>query len=162
MYFKLNGKTVVKATMENGLYIVNHVSSRNRETAFHSIDHKMIGSNQQELPAPSSSNQTGGLNQSAKDRYLLFHRRFAHLGPKKTSKLHAVTTLGQPIKNPNDREICEVCAITKMKNSIPKMLAAHMITQLALIQLDISSPVPTSLQGNRYFLRIVTSFTCKN
>jgi hypothetical protein len=102
MYFKLNRKTVVKATMENSLYIVNHVSSHHRETAFHSIDHKMTDSNQQELPAPSLSNQTGRLNQSAKDRNLLFHRHFAHLSPKKISKLHTVITLGQPIKVPKD------------------------------------------------------------
>jgi hypothetical protein len=34
MYFKLNGKRVVKAMMENSLYIVDHVSNCYRETAF--------------------------------------------------------------------------------------------------------------------------------
>jgi hypothetical protein len=138
-------KLIVKATMENGLYIVDHVSSRYKETALPCVDQNMNDSNEQELAIPSSSNQMGGLNQSAKDRYLLFHRRFAHLGPKKISKLHTKTTLDQPIKVPKDLEICQVCAITKMKNSIPKTLADHMITKLALIQFDIAGPFPISL-----------------
>jgi hypothetical protein len=96
MYFKLNRKTVVKAMMENGHYIVDHVSSPYKETAFPCIDHNMNCSNKQELAIPTSSGRTGGLNQSAKDRYLLFRRCFAHLGPKKIYKLHSVTTLDQP------------------------------------------------------------------
>jgi hypothetical protein len=71
------------------------------------------------------------------------------------SKLHTITTLDQPIKIPKNLDICEVCAIAKMKNSIPKILADH-------IQFDIAGPFPTSLQGNRYFLLIVDSFTSKN
>jgi hypothetical protein len=73
-----------------------------------------------------------------------------------------VTTLNQPIEVPKDLDICEVCAITKMKNSIPKTLANHMISKLTLIQVDIAGPFLTSLQGNRYFLLIIDSFTCKN
>jgi hypothetical protein len=32
-----------------------------------------------------------------KERYLLYHRRFAHLGPAKIAKLHKVTTLQKKI-----------------------------------------------------------------
>jgi hypothetical protein len=67
IYFKLNGKTVVKATMENGLYIVDHVCSCYKETAFPCVDQNINNSNKHELAIPSLSNQTGGLNQSAKD-----------------------------------------------------------------------------------------------
>jgi hypothetical protein len=70
-----------------------------------------------------SSRQSRRLNQSAKDRYLLFHRCFARLGPKKITKLHIVTTLDQPIKVSKDLGIYEVCAIAKMKNTILKTLA---------------------------------------
>jgi hypothetical protein len=162
MYFKLNRKTVIKATMENGLYIVNHVSTQYKETAFPRVDYNMNDFNQQQLPMTALSRQSDRLNQSAKDRYLLFHGRFAHLGPKKISKLHTVTTLDQLIKVPKDLKIYEVCAIAKMKNTIPKTLANHMISKLTLIQFDIASPFPTSLQGNRYFLLIIDSYTCKN
>jgi hypothetical protein len=44
MYFKLNGKTIIKATMENGLYILNHVSKQYKETAFPSVDYNMNNS----------------------------------------------------------------------------------------------------------------------
>jgi hypothetical protein len=70
-----------------------------------------------------------------------------------------VTTLDQQIKVLNDLDICEVCAITKMKNSI---LANHMVSELTLIQFDIAGPFPPSLQRNRYFLLIIDSFTHKN
>jgi hypothetical protein len=80
----------------------------------------------------------------------------------KISKLHNVTTLDQPIKVPKDLNICEVCAIATMKNSIPKTLADHMVSKLALIQFDIAGPYLISLQRNRYFLLINESFTCKN
>jgi hypothetical protein len=45
MYFKLTGNTVIKATMENGLYIVNHVSKQYKETAFPSVDYNTNDSN---------------------------------------------------------------------------------------------------------------------
>jgi hypothetical protein len=122
----------------------------------------MSNSNEKQLPIRGLARHTSGLNQSAKDRYLLFHRRFAHLSPKKISKLHTVTTLDKPVKVPKDLKICEGYAITKMKNSIPKTLANHMVSKLSLIQFDITSPFPTSVQGNRYFLLIIDSFTRKN
>jgi hypothetical protein len=133
MYFKLNGKTVIKATMENGLYIVNHISKQYKETAFLSINYNMNDFNQQQLLMTTSSRQSGRLNQSAKDRYFSFHRCFAHLSPKKISKLHSVMTHNQPIKVPKDLEICQICTIAKIKNTIPKTLSDDMVSKLALI-----------------------------
>jgi hypothetical protein len=131
MYFKLKGTTVIKARMENGLDIVKHVSKQYKETAFPSVDYNMNNSNQQQLPMTTSSRQSGELNQFAKDRYLLFHKRFAHLGPMRNSKLYTMTTLDQPIKVPKDLEICKVCAVAKMNNTILKTLANHMVSKFA-------------------------------
>jgi hypothetical protein len=83
-----------------------------------------------------------------KERYLLYHRRFAHLGPAKIAKLYEVTTLEKKIKVPEKKEICEVCALTKMRNSIPKQLRDYKAEKLALVQFDIAGPFPTSLRGN--------------
>jgi hypothetical protein len=47
------------------------------------------------------------------------------------------------IKMPKDLEICEIYAIAKMKNSIPKTLADHMVSKLALIQFNIADSFPT-------------------
>jgi hypothetical protein len=162
MYFKLNGKTIIKVKTGNGLYIVNHVSKHHKEMEFPSIDYNMSDSNDQQSPMDELSKQTGTLNQSGKDQYLLFHRRFAHLGRKKISKLHTVTTLDHRIQVPKDLDRREVCTIAEMKTSIPKTFANYMISKLAFIQLDIAGPFPTSLQGNRYFLLIIDCFTCKN
>jgi hypothetical protein len=73
MYFKLNRKTIIKAKMENSLYIVHHTSKRHKEMVFPSVNYNMSNSNNQPLPIPESFKQTSGLNQSVKDRYLLFY-----------------------------------------------------------------------------------------
>jgi hypothetical protein len=80
IYFKLNRKTVIKAMMEHSLYIVNYISKQYKETAFPSMDYNMNNSNQQQLPMTTLSKQSGRLNQSAEDQYLLFHRCFVYLG----------------------------------------------------------------------------------
>jgi hypothetical protein len=72
--------------IQNSLNIMDHVSSHNKETTIPCIDQNMNDSNEQELIIPSLSNQMGGLNQLGKNPYLLFYRRFAHLGPTKISK----------------------------------------------------------------------------
>jgi hypothetical protein len=59
-------------------------------------------------------------------------------------------------------EVCEVCALTKIRNSIPKQLREHKAAKLALIQFDIAGPFLTSLRGNRWFLLIIDSYTRKN
>jgi hypothetical protein len=54
MYFKLNGKMIVKAMMENGRYIFNQVSKHHNEMAFPPIDYtKSDSNNQQSLMAGS-------------------------------------------------------------------------------------------------------------
>jgi hypothetical protein len=73
MYFMLNGKIIIKVKIENGLYIVNHISKRHKEIAFPSIDYNTSNSNDQQSPMDELSKPTGMLNQSAKDQYLLLY-----------------------------------------------------------------------------------------
>ncbi|KAF7569560.1 UBN2 multi-domain protein [Pyrenophora tritici-repentis] len=146
--FKLGKEIIIKATMDDGLYVVSHIADGYHETAF-------LGT---EPHTPVKSE----LKVNEKERYLLYHRRFAHLGPTKIAKLHEVTTLQKKIQVPEKIEICEVCSLTKMKNSIPKQLREHKATKLALVQFDIAGPFPTSLRGNRWFLQIIDSYTRKN
>jgi hypothetical protein len=149
--FKLGKKIIIKATMDDGLYVVSHVADGYQETAFPSTE-------QHTLPEFDEAEHKAG----EKERYLLYHRRFAHLGPAKIAKLHEVTTLQKKIRVPETMELCEVCALTKMRNSIPKQLREHKAAKLALIQFDIAGPFPTSLRGNRWFLLIIDSYTRKN
>lgn len=151
LYFRLGKKIIIKATMDDGLYVVSHIADGYQETAFPSTE--------QHTPAALDQAE---LEIQEKERYMLYHRRFAHLGPAKIAKLHKVTTLQKKIKVPEKKEICEVCALTKMRNSIPKQLRDHKAGKLALVQFDIAGPFPTSLRGNRWFLLIIDSYTRKN
>ena len=108
--------------MDDGLYIVSHIAEGYRKTAFPSTE--------QYTPAEFDEAELKG---GKKERYLLYHRRFVHLGPAKIAKLHEVTTLQKKIQVPEKMEPCEVCALIKMKNSIPKQLREHKATKLALI-----------------------------
>jgi hypothetical protein len=132
--FKLGKKIIIKATIDNGLYVVSHIADGYQETAF-------LGT---ELHTADKSE----LKVSEKKRYLLYYRRFAHLGPAKIAKLHEVTTLQKKIQVLEKIEPCEVCALTKIRNSIPKQLREQKATKLALIQFDIAGPFLTSLRGN--------------
>jgi hypothetical protein len=79
----------------------------------------------------ASSIQSGGLNQCAKDQYLLFYRGFIHLSLKMI--IYTVITVDQSIKIPKDLEIYEICAIAKMNNTISKTLTNHIVSKLTLI-----------------------------
>jgi hypothetical protein len=158
-------KTVMTAEQSQGLYIVKHVAKKYKG--------KVLGqkpavamraaeeSDNQAVPAIEESDVTDdeSSDEATKDRelerYLKYHQRFAHLGPDKIRNLHKVTTLQRRIKIPRDRDICDVCAITKLKNRIPKKLSAWPKTILDLIQFDVAGPLPTTIRGNRWFLLII-------
>jgi hypothetical protein len=76
--------------------------------------------------------------------------------------LYKVITLGKPIRIPSNRDVCEVCQLTKITNSIPKVLAEHLLSRLALIQFDIAGLFYKSLCSNKYFLLIIDNWTRKN
>jgi len=156
--FKLGKETIIKATMDDGLYVVSHIAGGYQETAFPGTELHAPPPDTEVLHTPAESE----LKASEKERYLLYHRRFAHLGPAKIATLHEVTTLQNKIRVPVKKEICEVCALTKMRNRIPTQLRDHKAEKLALIQFDIAGPFPTSLRGNRWFLLIIDSYTRKN
>jgi hypothetical protein len=49
---------IIKAKMENNLYIMNHISKHHKEMVFPSVDYDMSNSNDQLFPIPRSSKQT--------------------------------------------------------------------------------------------------------
>jgi hypothetical protein len=192
LYFKLGKKRIVHATMQQGLYIVTHVANGYEETAFPAtllpsttlkpapvLVSQITPSKSDSLkdvettymtnmtttevaPARNMKRSRRPLTEKEKQRYLLWHRRLNHLGPDKIRNLHKVTTLKEPIRVPTDLEICAVCAIAKMTNSIPKTLSEHEEFLLALIQFDIAGPFPMSLRGFKYFMLVIDSWSRKN
>ncbi|KAI0994162.1 hypothetical protein K3495_g14020, partial [Podosphaera aphanis] len=161
MYFKPrnSNQKVITATMKNGLYLVTNIANYTPN----------IGSNIDLAMAsieidPRTDAESADIKFSDKERYLLWHRRFAHAGKEKIRTLHHVSNLKQRILVPSSsqEEVCEVCAITKMKNKISKTLSPWKEKRLGLIQLDIAGPFPTSLRGNKYFMLIIDNATRRN
>lgn len=128
MFFKLYKKRVIKATIRNGLYIVTHVADGYHDKAFVAFP-----ANNEEEIVSIVKYQITNLTPKQESLYKLMHRRFNYLGPRKIRNLHKVTTISTLIKIPTEREVCEVCALTKIKNKIPKTLSEHKDRRLALV-----------------------------
>jgi hypothetical protein len=62
IYFKLNRKMIIKGKIENGLYIVNHISKHHKEIAFPNIDYNISNSIDQQSPMDELSKPTRTLN----------------------------------------------------------------------------------------------------
>jgi hypothetical protein len=170
MLFKLNGQTIIKATMTEGLYIVTQIAKGYQDTAFTAdtngaehITTEIAPLTGDECTRTSgTSSRELALSAHHESQYQLMHRRFNHLGPDKIRNLHKVTTMSTPIKIPSETETCTVCALTKMTNRIPRKVSDHKDEMLTLIHFDIAGPFPMSIRGNQYFLLIIDSYTRKN
>lgn len=160
-----SGGLVLKAVKQGGIYIVNRVSHGLQDTAFasHETNSDAIPAVPEEEAVPDStmpdgtgcaSRTTPGLP-SLSTRYQLWHRRFSHMGEKKLSDLHKITTLQKAIHKPQITNPCEVCELTKMRNRTNRQLAERKTEILDLVSVDICGPLPVSLTGTRYFMELV-------
>ena len=104
----------------------------------------------------------GNITPNAREKYILWHRRFAHLGSAKLRNLHKVTTLDKPIVIAVDHDnVCEVCALTKFKNQRNHTVSERKSDVLALVSIDICGALPTSRNNYNYFLLIVDNYSRK-
>ena len=62
------------------------------------------------------------------------------MGPEKLRNLYKVIRVLKPVAIPKTIPHCHVCALTKIKNSIPKELSPRKDTLLTLMQFDIAGP----------------------
>jgi hypothetical protein len=85
------------------------------------------------------------------DYYNLMHRRFGHMGPDQLRNLYKVTKLKRPIVVPTEKEICQVCKLTKLRNRTNKTLSPWKESILALVSIDVAGPFLPSLRGNKWF-----------
>jgi hypothetical protein len=60
--FKLYGKVIIKATIENSYYIINYILKYHKEIAFSRIDYNISDSNNQQSLMDKLSKLTGILN----------------------------------------------------------------------------------------------------
>jgi hypothetical protein len=132
MFFKLHKEKIIKATIRNGLYIVTHVADRFQDKAFIAIPIIDEDTEIEETVRAVKSQKTDLISKQ-ESLYKLMHCRFNHLGPEKIQNLYKVTIINALIKILTEREVCEVCTLTKIKNKIPKTLSKHKDYKLALI-----------------------------
>lgn len=106
--------------MKNGLYFVTNIAN----DMLNNTDNIDLALASMELD-PCIDTESVEIKQRDKERYLLWHRRFAHTGKEKIRTLHNVSTLKQRILVPrlSQEEVCEICALTKMKNMISRTLS---------------------------------------
>ena len=110
MLFLKEGKTIIQAKLNNGLYIVDSIAKGYSEKVF---------------PSKISRKSKPTINKARSkaknlERYSLFHRRFGHLGLGKLKHLYERTTLQNRVVIPEKRGICEVYKLTKIRNKKPK------------------------------------------
>src|ERR1700712_6016356 len=148
LHLKDGKHKVITAQMVNGLYIVTNVAASLEDKAFPSVDTEDVDETAQPSVVDSheeaQSSDDEATKKSDKERYILFHRRFAHLGPEKLRNLHKVTNLKDKIKIPKDRGVCDVCSLAKLHNKIPKTLRDWNTELLGRVQFDIAGPFPRS------------------
>jgi hypothetical protein len=163
-----NQQEVLRAKRSGGVYVVDRISTQTNDSAFISqtaltpIPYEAACPAQTEVLEPetmdfesSAPGDPKRISKQEEERYNLWHRRFAHLGPGKLKSLHKVTTLDKAIRIPKKMCPCQVCALTKMRNRTSKKLSPWKEELLELVSIDIAGPFPTSVVGNRYFLEIV-------
>ena len=163
------GSLILKAVKQNGIYIVNRIAKGLQSVAFPAsvqqpLDIPTPECNEAQVDNPADSlTESNSVSPESKgrSRYLLWHRRFAHMGEQKLKNLHQVTTLQRAIHKPKIMEPCEVCALTKMRNRTNGHVSERKSHLLDLASIDICGPLPKALSGARYFLEIVDNHTRK-
>src|SRR5204863_7134767 len=113
MYLKNGKEKIVQAVMRDGLYIGTNIADGYEEAGFPGVETDAAMTKVEEHTHPHTAEE---LSISEQEIYILWHRQFSHLGPMKLQNLHKISTLSKPIKVPVNRELCRVCALTKMKN----------------------------------------------
>ena len=178
-----SGRTIIKATKLGGVYIVNWVHKTiNQEFALNAYNQMyQSGSNNAAMDAESSDNtdlpgvisgslnnlsttpivSTGPLTSFAQKNYDLWHRRFAYFNPNIIRRFYKVTTLADKITAPVSDKLCEICAVTKIRNRTSKLLSPRKPNALDFISIDICGLLPLLLNNNCYFIKIVDNATRK-
>jgi len=159
---------VISATLKGGVYIVSHIADKLVDRAFQAKEWKtshrafvtIDDSESMNLTSENTDEDQSPSKRKPTDKYILWHRRFAHLGAAKIEALFKTTTLGEKLKAPKDC-ICRVCEITKKRNHTPKKLSEWDTELLGLVSIDIAGQFPLSIDGHKYFLQIVENSTRK-
>ncbi len=85
------------------------------------------------------------------------------MGTEKLRRFYNITTLSKAIPTKYiNKNVCEVCALLKIKKYRKRTAASDKLNPLKLIFMDICGPLPNKINGSRYFLEIVDNYTRKS
>jgi hypothetical protein len=106
MYFKKGKHKIITATIQDGLYVIAYIEQGSQDKALYGYRYHDTAFSGEIIKGTKGT--TNELTASGKQKYLLWHRRFNHLGPDKIRNLHKVTNpqVATPIKVPNNLDIC--------------------------------------------------------
>lgn len=150
---RLNSQIFLTAQIRGGLYILDKL---------HPPFLQLTGQACEPLNTEVGLHSQEDLSISPREsEYILWHRRFGHLGPEYLRNVHKVATLSKKIPIVETLTCqCEVCALTKMTNRRGKT-SERKAEVLSLVSIDICGPFEASRQGFTLFLIIVDSHSRK-
>ena len=142
-----HGNTVLEASVREGVYIVKWLAidkiSLTNEASNHTALPAAVEKDNVEL-IDCDSVSDPSLSTKAKEKFKLWHWRFAHLGAAKLQDLHKVTKLKKSIPTTtNSGSVCEVCALTKMINKRGHYISPQKSNILDLVSIDICESLST-------------------
>jgi hypothetical protein len=163
-YLDKDGKTVLHAKERGGIYILDSISPKLAHTksdpqAFTATQSQSDSQAAKDVAVPAttapdsnianqdeadSESDADASDKKDVDNYMLYHRRFAHLGSAKIANLHKVTTMTTPVKVV--KHTCQTCTMTKFRKLRGKV-SARKDFPLERISVDTCGPFPTSREG---------------
>src|SRR5208282_4024905 len=85
---------------QNGIYIVNRIAKGLQSVAFPASVQQHLEAQVDNPADPLTGSNDTSPESKGRSRYLLWHKRFAHMGEQKLKNLHQVTTLQRAIHKP--------------------------------------------------------------
>ena len=163
-YLDKDGNTVLHAKERGGIYILDSIlpklaQTKSNSQAFTATQSQMdtptakgVAVSATIAPESDTANQGKADSESDADasdkkdvdNYMLYHRRFAHLGSAKIANLHKVTTMTTPVKVV--KHTCQTCTLTKFRKSKGKV-SERKEHPLERVSVDTCGPFPTSREG---------------
>ena len=85
------------------------------------------------------------------------------MGIRKLRRFYNITTLLKTILTKYiNEDVCEVCALLKIKKYRKRTAAPDKLNPLELIFMDICRPLLNKIDGSCYFLEIINNYTRKS
>ena len=153
------GNTVLEVSVREGVYIVKQLAIDKISFINEASNHTALSAafeedNVKSIDCDSVSDPS--LLTKAKEKFKLWHQRFAHLEAAKLQDLHKVITLKKSILTTTDSDsVCKVYVLTKMINKREHYISPQKSNILDLVSIDICKSLSMFWAEYQYFLKII-------